>query len=191
MNSALRIISKYESNQKMKKNPSKVLRLNGLGLTDGDMRKLKRFIEGLDGLKQLILMDNKLTYIPLYNLPSLTTLLVHRNNIDSLYNRDLSGYPGLKRLFLYSNKLERIPTLTHSNLIELYLYDNNIKLISNQNLSKLHQLYLDDNPLEKLPTLNTKEPVLVCINQFNLVEHKQPNHLLCRYDISSRRLVEL
>ena len=116
--------------------------------------------DGLYGLQDLYLDQNRLTDLPLElfaDLSNLQELRLKNNQLTDLPDGLLAGLQSLKRLDLSDNQLAELPqglVAGLSNLEELHLSNNRLTGIPPRafvGLSGLQQLHLDRNGLSELP----------------------------------------
>ncbi|TIA93185.1 hypothetical protein E3P99_00321 [Wallemia hederae] len=123
-------------------------------------------------LKQLYLIQNKLSVIDNLDIPSLEVLELGGNRIRQIDN--LNALSNLKQLWLGKNKIEKLENLDNLQSLELLSIQAN-RLTSMDGLSNLHnlkELYLSHNGITEisgLESLTNLETLDVSNNQLKTI----------------------
>ncbi len=144
----------YNGNYHMRiYNPTKLIMYMGNNLT------IDKNIGYLENLKEISIMNNKLTGLPetFINLKKLELLKVNDGCITKMIPiaKILSHLTNLKELSIRNNKITLIPKqlMQLKNLVNLDFYNNKIIAIPKEiaNLEMLKELCLDHNKIEIIP----------------------------------------
>ncbi|MHA1642117.1 MAG: leucine-rich repeat domain-containing protein [Candidatus Helarchaeota archaeon] len=147
-------------NNDLKWLPESIGKLSSLRRADLHNNKLERFPESignLSNLEELIIKSNKIKVIPetIGNLRSIKTLDLSKNDIKIIPESIGNLKNSLRILTLGDNNLNEVPSSIGnlSNLEILDISHNSIKSLppSFRKLVLLREMFLDGNPLEKIP----------------------------------------
>ncbi|WP_429960190.1 leucine-rich repeat domain-containing protein [Enterococcus sp. AZ012] len=137
--------------------------LNDCGLTNID------FVQGMDELIWLRVMDNQITSLNSLNSNSLTGLWATNNVLTTL--EDISSFGSLRGVYLEGNQLKSIDVLQNVSTLErIYADNNNISSVNMSNNDSLQYIYLNNNSISML-NLNNMRSLLTFDGRSNNIRH--------------------
>jgi internalin A len=117
--------------------------LNDCGLTDID------FVQGMENLIWLRVMDNQISSLSSLNSNSLTGLWATNNALTTL--EDVSNFGSLRGVYLEGNQLESIDVLQNVSTLErIYADNNNVSSVNMSNNESLQFIFLNNNNISAL-----------------------------------------
>ena len=119
------------------------------------MKSIPKWIGELANLKEIDLLNNKITALPkeFYELKNLEVVNLLGNKIDRIHE-DVGKLKKLRELNLASTNLRELPASFREleNLEVLYYYNNNLTSVPVVlfDLQRLQRLYINDNPINSI-----------------------------------------
>lgn len=135
--------------------------LNDCGLTNID------FVQDMEELIWLRVMDNQITSLNSLSSNSLTGLWATNNALTTL--EDVSNFGSLRGIFLEGNQLESIDVLQNVATLErIYAHNNNVSSVNMSHNDSLQYIFLNNNNISML-NLNTMSSLLTFDGRSNSI----------------------